>query len=483
MFIKGGFIPFISFYFLGYGSKFFTYLICLIRLGGFIIKKFIIFSFGVLLILLLMGSVSAAETNKSSTKNSNNFLNLTVDHDTVKPGTNVIFNLTVKNANGSAVSGARVNVLIRAVSDNFTVRNKSNSNSYVTDKNGRYSFNWNTTDNYDFGKYELIIDVFGDSNATYTEYLDLTVVPTMKLDVSKKTIYEGEFTSIRASVNVYGKKGMGYIQWIYSNGKSVLTLLNSQGVSVFQYNSYDIGSNIIGIRYIPFDIPGFSGIPGVESTVLLTVKGNPDLVIYKIKKYGSKKYKITIKNIGNGSSGAFKLKLGYSKKYKIVTVPSIGKGKLKTVIVNFFNYKTHKKYKKVASINYNKGVYEKNYNNNKAVFKSNTYYGLLPDIKVVKVSRSGNNILVTVKNQGNYSSPIFKILLWYGSKNKGKGYSDYIANFGSFGKYLPPGSSVTMKIPYISYKKHSKYYKYILLNYNKKFLEFNYNNNFKKFKV
>lgn len=438
-----------------------------------------------------MGSVSAAETNTTNSNasnsntnnNNNNYLNLTVDHDPVKPGTNLIFKVKVTDANGSAVSGARVNIIIRAVSDNFTVRNKSNSNAFVTDQNGLYSFNWNTTGNYDFGKYELIIDVFGDSVANYTEYLDLTGTPTLNIQVSKKTLYEGQYTSIRASVDVYGKKGMGYIQWTYSNGKTVLTLLNSEGVSVFQYNSYNIGSNIIGIKYIPFDIPGFSGIPGVETSTSLNIKGVPDLVIYKIQKYGSKKYKVTIKNIGKGSSGAFKLKLGYSNKYKIVSVSSIGQGKLKTVIVNFFNYNIHKKYKKVASINYNKAAYEKNYTNNKASFKANTYYGLLPDIKVVKVARSGNNILLTVKNQGNASSPIFKILLWYGSKNKGKGYGDYTANFGSFGKYLPAGSSVTMKIPYISYSKHSKYYKYVLLNYNKKFLEFNYANNFKKFKI
>ncbi|WP_225369157.1 CARDB domain-containing protein [Methanobrevibacter arboriphilus] len=72
------------------------------------------------------------------------------------------------------------------------------------------------------------------------------------------------------------------------------------------------------------------------------------MIITHVKKSGNYKYKITVKNQGESTSKASKLKIWFGKKYKIVKIGSIDPNKSKTINVNFFKYSTHKKIYKIC---------------------------------------------------------------------------------------------------------------------------------------
>lgn len=430
-------------------------------------------------------SKTSSSTNISKTSSNISSFKITLSHNKVEHGKPISFKVTVKDSNGNPVVGHYFAFSFRSMND-ITNPDGRFTNVVYTDANGVFYEYWSGNSGY-FDYYELTISDGLDTNqyptgtVYYRETFDLTLKPNMNMDISKSTIYEGQFTQIKVIVRVNGVPAEGYLLWNYNNGKSVTTKLTN-GVSIFKYNSYILGKNPIVVTYIGLGsaIPGYV-VSNINKSFNLNVKYAPDLMISKIVKYGNK-YKVTVKNIGKGKSTTFNLKLGYKNKYKVVRISSLSSGKSKTVIFNF-KYNIYKKYAKYAWINYNNASFEKNTLNNKIKFKSVPYVGLLPDLTITKVSRSGNNIIVDVKNQGNAPSSGFKILVWYGNKNKGKGYLEFDARkFGKFGKKLPAGASASLTLPYIKYKTHSKYYKFININYNKKVKEVNYKNNIKKIK-
>jgi len=423
--------------------------------------------------------VSISFVSAAGNSSNDNFI-IDVTHDEIKRDSNVTINISVKNKDGTPASGADVEILIDYENGDFVTSHASNLGS-----NGKYSYVWEIGNVADVGRYDLKIIVRNASHMTiYTDNLHLTIIHTLDVITSKKTVFEGEHTLISVYSKVDGKKNSwGYILWNI-DGKNYLTNFKD-GVSSISFNSHKIGNNLIYLVYVPpSDMPFFDVIPVVSKSLTINVKGAPDLVIDKIVRSGNK-YKITILNVGNGASTKTKLKLWYSKKkYKVVTVAALGAGKSKTYTVKFFKYSTHKKYKKYAQINYNKTAYEKDYTNNKLGFKSNVAYGYAADLCITKVTRSGNNYIVTIKNNGKVAASPFQLKFWFGTKTKAKGLVTYtISKFGQFGKKLPPTNSITLTIPYYPYKTHSKYYKFVSVNANKKVPESNYANNLKKFKV
>lgn len=453
----------------------------------------------VLLIFLFIffgsiGFVCSAD-NGSSLPNSNNFT-VTVEHNPPVHGKQINFTVTVKDSNNNPVANRLFAFALRARSD--TSSNPEGridySQSTTTDSNGVFKVNWPGNGGwYDY--YDLTIsdgldgNIHPTGNIYYKKTFDFGIKTSLSFSKPQTSVYEGEFIVVRAYVTSLGKPlNGGNLVWHYANGKSVPTAVVN-GVSIFRYSSYKLGNNIIYVNYIGFgpnvQVPGWIvSNTSISKSFSINVKGASDLLIAKIVRSGNK-YKVIIKNIGNGASSATKLKLWYSnKKYKIISVSPLGVGKSKTYVVNFFKYSTHKKYNKYAQINYNKATYEKNYANNKLIFKSDVAYGLAADLKITKVTRSGNNYIVTIKNNGNLAASAFKLKFWYGSKTRAKGLVSYtIKKFGQYGKKLPSGVSIALTIPYYPYKTHSKYYKFVSVNSDKKIPESNYANNLKKFKV
>lgn len=448
-----------------------------IKFWGVVMRRFIILS-----LIFLVGLYSLSFVSAEDTSNNDTYV-IKVTHDDIKRDSTANFTVNVKNSNGSVASGTNIEVKIRHVNGTYD----SFSHADTTDSKGNCYFKWSLGNVEDLGNYEMMVYAYTTDpvykSAVYKENITLTTNHTLDVKVSKSTVYEGEYTEIRVYSKVDGKKNnIGYIQWT-CDGKNYITYFKD-GVTSLRYNSAVIGKNSIYLVYIPLNLPGFDDIPVVSKNVTINVKGASDLVISNVVRSGNK-YKVTIKNIGNGASSATKLKLWYSaKKYKIINVSSLGAGNSKTYVVNFFKYSIHKNYKKYAQINYNKAAYEKNYTNNKITFKSNVAYGLAADLKITKVTRSGNNYIITIKNTGNVAASAFKLKLWYGSKTKVKGLVSYtITNFDQYGNKLPAGVSITLPIPYYAYKTHSKYYKFVSVNSDKKIIESNYANNIKKFKV
>lgn len=425
--------------------------------------------------------------NYSSSVTSNNNFTVTVSHSKVEHGKPIIFTTTVKDYNGVAVANRPFTLVFYGMGDKSTPR-EGLFVTKITDSNGVFSETYGDNSGW-FDYYELIIsdgveNYSPTGNIYYRETFDLTLKPTISLDISKSTIYEGEYTQVKASVRVNGNPAVGYLLWHYGNGKSVTTILTN-GISVFNYNSNILGNNPITVVYIGLG-SGISGyvVSSVNRTFNIYVKGAPDLVVSKIVRSGNK-YKVTVKNIGNGVSTKTKLKLWYSsKKYKLVNVVTLGAGKSKTYTVNFFRYSAHKKYKKYVQINYNKDSYDNNYTNNKLGFKSDVAYGLAANLSITKITRSGNNYIVTIKNKGNVNASAFRLKMWYGTKTKTNGLVTYtIKEFGQYGNKLAPGVSIALTIPYYKYSTHSKKYKFVSINDNKKVIESNYSNNIKKFKI
>ena len=471
-------------------------------------KKILLILFVIFVLFASMGAVFSADTNGTNTNDNNKNTNetavknsadnskisrtsstnnykITVTHNKVEHGKPIHFIVNVKDSDGNPVVNKSFSFSFRSMNDKTNPDGRFD-NTVFTDANGVFSVDWPGNSGY-FDYYELTISDGLDPNqyptgtVYYRKAFDLTLKPTMSVSISKSTVYEGQNTQIRVTVKVNGVPASGYLVWKYNKDKSVTTQLKN-GVSIFNYNSFILGKNPIVITYIGLGaFPGYI-VSNVNKTVNVNIKSASDLIISKIAKYGNR-YKVTVKNIGKGKSTTARLRLGLKSRYKTVTITSLNPGKSKTVIVNF-NYNKYKKYTKYAWVNYNKACYEKNYKDNKVSFKSKTYIGLLPNLAITKVSRSGNNLIVTIKNQGNAASSGFRILVWYGYKNKGKGYVLFNAKkFGKYGNRLPAGTSATLTLPYIKYKTHSRYYKFIYVNYNKKVRESNYNNNLKRVKI
>lgn len=436
-----------------------------------------------LLLLLAMFSVSYVSAAESSDADGSYVVKVT--HDEIKRGNNVNFTIDVKEKDGKVASNVYTYAIIKPANDPDTSYNAL-ERSGRTDSNGKFKFNWNINPNQFLDKYVVIVTAgTGDNKTTYKYNFDLSATPTLDIKLSKKNIYEGENTNILVYLKIDGNDvgKFGNVILVCNNKLYGMNYDDKKRCYFINYNSLILGKNSLDIVYVPLNAPGFDNIPSIREKISVNVIGTPDLVISKIKRSGNN-YKVTIKNIGKGKSEASKLKLSYKKKYRTVKVKEINAGKTKTVTVKFFKYNLHKKNKKYAHINYNGKSYEGNYSNNKVAFKSDLYYGLLPDLAITKVSRSGNNYFLTVKNIGNESSSGFKILMWYGSKKKGKGYAEFNSNkFGQFGNKLPPGVSATLSLPYLDYKTNSKFYKYILVNYDKKVPESNYKNNLIRIKI
>ncbi|MCL2687499.1 MAG: hypothetical protein FWE58_03080 [Methanobrevibacter sp.] len=437
-----------------------------------------------------------------SIANSKNYT-VTVNHTKAEQGKNITFTVTVKDSKGNPVVNTPFGFTFRGRSDTMKplvgrhVVERTNSNGvFSVTVDGKITAGW-------FDYWDFIIcdsvdrntgDIIGD--IYYNNTIDFTIksnTTTMTFDISKSKVYQGEFTQVIARVSSNGiPVTLGYLVWTYADGKSVTTRIIN-GSSIFNYNSYILGRNIINVTYIsimgPLAIlPGYViSDPNIVKSFSINVNRLPDLVIAKITRSGNN-YRVTIKNMGKGRSTKTELKLWYvykksRHKSKIINVSALRAGQSKTFTVKFFKFSTHKNFRKFAHINHNKTAFESNHDNNRVSFKNAHYNGLLPDVTITKVVRQGNNYVVTISNQGLASSKIFKIAMWYIAKKKVRGAVESDVKFGTYGKRLPAGASMDLTIPYpFKYKTHAKYFKYISLNPDKKVKELNYKNNLVKFK-
>ncbi|KZX16875.1 hypothetical protein MBCUT_05050 [Methanobrevibacter cuticularis] len=98
------------------------------------------------------------------------------------------------------------------------------------------------------------------------------------------------------------------------------------------------------------------------------------------------------------------------------------------------------------------------------------------DLSIAKVKRSGNNYIVTIKNNGKTKSSATKIRIYF---KIGKKIHYKIATV----KAINPGKSVNVIVKFYKYSAHKKYTKTVQVNYNKKAIESNYKNNSKKIKL
>jgi parallel beta-helix repeat protein len=96
----------------------------------------------------------------------------------------------------------------------------------------------------------------------------------------------------------------------------------------------------------------------------------------------------------------------------------------------------------------------------------------MADLIINTVKKSGNNAYkVTIKNQGTEKSGKTKVKMWFGKKYK-------IVNIGE----INPGQSITIKIKFFKYSTHSKYKKYVQVNFDESIKESSYTNNKVSFK-
>lgn len=464
-------------------------------------RKILLLSIFILVFFASMGFVSSATVSENQTSGSgSNPIITTVTHNTPVHGKAINITAQLKYANGTPYANKSISYTLRSRSDSSSQPEGKYSNAETTDSEGRLFINWKGNpgwfDHYDFAICDSLDSNQRPSGTVYfNKTFDFTIKrnsTNMQITISRPTVFEGQETVVSVYVTSNGNPViLAYLEWIYgpgSNQKAFTALKN--GYSVFKYNSYNLGNNPITINLLNWGgtevyFPGLVYTQDkISKSFNINVKAAPDLVIAKILR-SANKYKVTVKNIGKGASAKTKLKLWYSKKkYKTITVAALGAGKQKTYVINFFKYNTHKKYKKYVQVNYNNAVYDKNTKNNKLGFKSNVAYGLAADLMITKVTRSGNNYIITIKNNGNLAASTFKLRLWYGSKTKSKGLiTAPVKSFGQFGNKLPPGVSLSLTVPYYKYKTHSKYYKFVQVNHDKKLPELNYNNNLRKFKA
>ena len=434
----------------------------------------------------------------STAASVNNDIIVTVSHTEAVHGKPITFTITAKYQNGTAVANWKPAFVLSANSDKSYPKEGHAVNSDATNAQGVLTITWKGNPGW-FDYYDLVISDGLDSshNPTgkiyynQTKLLDFTIKrDSTKIDISisKPNVYEGEMTEVTAYVTSNGNPvSIGYLEWTYAEGKTVRTLVQN-GISIFNYNSYKLGHNPISVTYIGYgntvQIPGLivSDVVATKSFAI-NVKAAPDLVIAKVVRSGNK-YKVTIKNIGNGASTATKLKMGYAKKSRTINIHALAPGQSRTYTVNFFKYSQHKKFNKYAWVNPTKSMHDKNHANDRLVFKSKVAYGLAADLRIGKIVRSGNNYVITIKNQGNLAASAFKFRMWYGTQKKPKGLIDHtVKRFGQFGNRLPPGVSIALTVPYHNYKTHSKFFKFVQVNHNKKLPELKYTGNLKKFKV
>ncbi|KZX12183.1 CARDB domain-containing protein [Methanobrevibacter filiformis] len=145
------------------------------------------------------------------------------------------------------------------------------------------------------------------------------------------------------------------------NGKTRTLTTNSNGI-VTTTDNLKKGKYNINVK-----LPATNNYKQSSANISHKVTA-PDLKILKIKKSGND-YKVTINNIGDTISKVTKVKIAYLNKYKIANVKAIKAGKSVTVTVKFFKYNIHKKYKKTATVNYDKLFKEPSYTNNIKRFK------------------------------------------------------------------------------------------------------------------
>lgn len=280
--------------------------------------------------------------------------------------------------------------------------------------------------------------------------------------------------------------------WITSKTKSMIKLIAGSGAELWPVLQTYKGSSAISYTALCNDISSaVSG--GAKNYVLFRyglitssfytygynkqIPGTPasikaDVYITKITKYGNYYLKVTIKNNGNAASGTTKLKIWYSsKRYKIVTVPSIASKASKTVKVYFYRYSYHKKYKKYAMVNYNKYRSESSYSNNKVAFYT-SYYRYKANLKIVKRSYSGRYFYYTVKNSGSATSKATTLRMRFYKNHRWYSKSVYV-------KALKVGASTKVRIYWYKYSSYRGRYLYATVNPYKKVLESSYSNTIK----
>jgi hypothetical protein len=204
------------------------------------------------------------------------------------------------------------------------------------------------------------------------EYLDKStangtqIVSKIKtnLDLSVPTIYQGKSTVIVVTLKDFTGKALANEKITLNlNKKTYSANTNSKGIATFKITGLKKGKYQTKVTY-----NGNTNYLTSSSTKNQIVNGISDLVITKVKRIANRYY-ITIKNKGSLTSTKTSIKISYNKKSKIATIKAISPGKSLTVKVPFYSYNLHKKYKKIAQVNYNKKTKESNYNNNKKTFK------------------------------------------------------------------------------------------------------------------
>lgn len=273
--------------------------------------------------------------------------------------------------------------------------------------------------------------------------------------------------------------------WIASKTSSMVKLVSGTGAVVWPVLQTYKGSSAIPYNSLYNDITAALS-SGAKNFVLFRYglltssfytkgyekKALSDVYITKMTRSGNYYYYVTIKNNGNAASGTTKLKIWYSsKRYKIVTVPSIAAKSSKTVKVYFYRYSYHKKYKKYAMINYNYYRLESSYSNNKVSFYS-SYYRYKANLKIVKRSYSGRYFYYTVKNSGSAASKATTLRMRFYKNHRWYSKSVYV-------KALAVGASTKVRIYWYKYSTYRGRYLYATVNPYKKVLESSYSNTIK----
>ncbi|KZX15724.1 bacterial Ig-like domain protein [Methanobrevibacter cuticularis] len=213
-------------------------------------------------------------------------------------------------------------------------------------------------------------DSYGETIAQGTQIVqggaDLIITTVKRSGNNYKITIKNQGTSISTATKLkigYGKKYKIVNVGAIESGKSKIIT-----VKFFKYSQHKKFTKYAEINYnkATFETSYKNNKVSFKASNYQRFKAN--LAVGKISRSGNK-YNVIIKNQGTASSGKFKIKVGYGKKYMTFTGNSIAAGKSVLVSFKFFKYSQHKNFVKYIQLNYNKAIVESNYKNNLKKFK------------------------------------------------------------------------------------------------------------------
>lgn len=366
-------------------------------------------------------------------------------------------------------------------------RDQSNLGTY-----GGYGYGlvvYNVTGLYNLnGNNTLFIEKPNGDTALYPSTLMLLFNTT---GGTKKTVYINELADLLATTN----NGLGHetgFETSFNIGNSLNNIKNAtvyifasggqtnEGNLKFNDNLFtnvwngtsstanvkilDVTNNLLKNNSVYFEGIG-STILGLHQVLMVEEKLESVLTLNTPTILQGKAAVITatLKDINGGILANQQITLTINKKTYTKTTDSKGIAKFEVKGLKSGKYNT------VATYNGNSNtISTKN-------SKVQTVNGIA-DLIITKIKKSGNNYLITVKNQGTLSTKTSKLKISYkvGKKTKQKIVSV---------KGLSPSQSKTVNVKFFKYSTHKKYTKTAIINYNKAIKESNYKNNIRKIKA